>query len=223
MDFSSKLQSSMTIFHHKLLTREGRVTANGWTHPSSMTVFVHLFIRNVIQKVTGVRKGLCDMIYDQQSMHGECRSLSYRWTGRVWGRTGWSSRLEENHRSFQRDFEEHFRVREYASKSTKKTRKMATCNLLKTPGSRPTMPNNYPPTLPAIIVTVELHVLSNVREEPAASCRWTGWVPETTDWSSRLQEENSRIISEEPVEQYTPSNECNWNPGRRCEHVTRWI
>ena len=42
----------MTIFHHKLLTREGRVLANGWTHPSSMTIFVHLFIRSVIRKVT---------------------------------------------------------------------------------------------------------------------------------------------------------------------------
>ena len=30
------------IFHHKLLTREGRVLANGWTHPSSMTIFVQL-------------------------------------------------------------------------------------------------------------------------------------------------------------------------------------
>ena len=64
-------------------------------------------------------------------MHGECQTLSYRWTGRVWGQTGWSSRLEENHRSFQRNFEEYFRVREYASKSTKKNRKMSTCNRLK--------------------------------------------------------------------------------------------
>ena len=51
-DFSSKFQSSMTMFYHKLLTREGRVLANGWTHPSSMTIFVHLFIRSVILKVT---------------------------------------------------------------------------------------------------------------------------------------------------------------------------
>ena len=28
-DFASKLQSSMTISHHKLLTREGSVVANG--------------------------------------------------------------------------------------------------------------------------------------------------------------------------------------------------
>jgi hypothetical protein len=28
-DFSSKFQSSMTIFHHKLLKREDRVLANG--------------------------------------------------------------------------------------------------------------------------------------------------------------------------------------------------
>ena len=52
-DFSSKFQSSVTIFHHKLLTRGGRVLANGWTHPSSMTMFVvYLYIRSVIQKVT---------------------------------------------------------------------------------------------------------------------------------------------------------------------------
>ena len=44
----------MTLFHHKLLTREGRVLADGWTHPSSMTVFVHVFIKNVIQKVSVV-------------------------------------------------------------------------------------------------------------------------------------------------------------------------
>ena len=44
-DFSFKFESSMTIFHHKLLTRKGRVLADGWTHPSSMIIFVHLFIR----------------------------------------------------------------------------------------------------------------------------------------------------------------------------------
>jgi hypothetical protein len=40
--FSFIFQSSMTIFHHKLLTTEGR---DGWTHLSSMTIFVLLFIR----------------------------------------------------------------------------------------------------------------------------------------------------------------------------------
>ena len=39
---SSKFQSSMTIFHHKLRTREGRVLTNGWTHLSSMTIFCSL-------------------------------------------------------------------------------------------------------------------------------------------------------------------------------------
>ena len=47
-----QIQSSMTIFHHKLLTREGRVLANRWTHAASMTIFVNLFIRSVIYKVT---------------------------------------------------------------------------------------------------------------------------------------------------------------------------
>ena len=37
-DFSSTFQSSTTMFHHKLLTREGRVLANRWIHPSSRTV-----------------------------------------------------------------------------------------------------------------------------------------------------------------------------------------
>ena len=49
---ASKFWSSMTIFHLKLLTRESRVLANGWTPPSSMTIFVKLFIRSVIQKLT---------------------------------------------------------------------------------------------------------------------------------------------------------------------------
>ena len=48
--FSSKFQSSMTIFHHKLMRREGRVVTNGWTHPSSMIVYFHLFIISVIHK-----------------------------------------------------------------------------------------------------------------------------------------------------------------------------
>ena len=51
-DFSSKFQSFMTTFHQKLLTREGRILANGWTHPSSMTIFDHLFIKIVIWKVS---------------------------------------------------------------------------------------------------------------------------------------------------------------------------
>ena len=32
------------------------------------------------------------------------------------------------------------------------------------------------------------HTSETVREEPAISCRWTGWVREITSWSSRLQE-----------------------------------
>ena len=47
--FLSKFQSSVTIFHHKLLRREGR---DGWTHPPFTTVFVRLFIQSVIQEVT---------------------------------------------------------------------------------------------------------------------------------------------------------------------------
>ena len=51
-DFLSNFQSSRLIFHHELLTREGRVLANGCTHPSSLTIFVRLFIRTVIQIIT---------------------------------------------------------------------------------------------------------------------------------------------------------------------------
>ena len=40
-----------TIIHDKI-SSQGRVLANGWSHPSSMTKCVHLFIRSVIQKVT---------------------------------------------------------------------------------------------------------------------------------------------------------------------------
>ena len=46
--FSPK--SSTKISHHKLLPREGRVLTNGWTHPWSMTISFHLFIRIAIQK-----------------------------------------------------------------------------------------------------------------------------------------------------------------------------
>ena len=49
--FSFKFESAMTIFHHKFLTRVGRVFANGWTHPSCMTIFIRLFIISVIRKV----------------------------------------------------------------------------------------------------------------------------------------------------------------------------
>jgi hypothetical protein len=42
----------MTIFHHKLLTRKDRVLANGGTHPLSMAILVHLFIRSIIRKAT---------------------------------------------------------------------------------------------------------------------------------------------------------------------------
>ena len=51
--FHPNSKTSMTIFHHKLLTREGRVVANGWTHPSSMTMYLFTYsLRSVIQKVT---------------------------------------------------------------------------------------------------------------------------------------------------------------------------
>ena len=78
-DFSSNFQSSMTIFHRKLLTREGRVLANGWTLPSSMTIFVHLFIESVIQKITIVT---LNMIWHYLSYLVQCivfEPLFARW------------------------------------------------------------------------------------------------------------------------------------------------
>ena len=42
----------MSIFHHKVADKETRVMANGRTRLSSVTIFVHLFISSVIQKVT---------------------------------------------------------------------------------------------------------------------------------------------------------------------------
>ena len=51
-DFSSQFQSSMTIFHHKILTKEGR--ANGRTHPSSMTIFSSLTHKKCHPKLTNM-------------------------------------------------------------------------------------------------------------------------------------------------------------------------
>ena len=52
MIFHPNFSHPRQYIHHKLLTREGRVVATGWTHPSSMTIFVHLFIRGVIWNAT---------------------------------------------------------------------------------------------------------------------------------------------------------------------------
>ena len=42
----------MTIFHHKLLTKKVMVLANGWTRPSSMTIFVNLCTRTLSKKLS---------------------------------------------------------------------------------------------------------------------------------------------------------------------------
>ena len=47
-EFSSNFQSSMTIFHHKLLTKVDTILINGWTHPLSMTILARLFMRSVL-------------------------------------------------------------------------------------------------------------------------------------------------------------------------------
>ena len=70
-DFSSKFKSSIRIFHHKLLTRGGRVLANAWTHLSCMTIFVQLFIRSVIWKVT-----IVTLIPYDTKYHIWCSSLT---------------------------------------------------------------------------------------------------------------------------------------------------
>jgi hypothetical protein len=40
----------MTIFHHKWLIRADKVLAIGWTHPPSITIFVHLCIKKCHSK-----------------------------------------------------------------------------------------------------------------------------------------------------------------------------
>ena len=48
VDFHPNFSHPWQYFTTSLLTRENRVSANGWTHPSSMTtVVVHSFIRKV--------------------------------------------------------------------------------------------------------------------------------------------------------------------------------
>ena len=59
--------------------------------------------------------------------------------------------------------------------------------------------------------------LSNVRREPAVSCRWTGWVREIIGWSSKISG-NLPIILEESIE-YTS---YWWRNTGRCQHVTGW-
>ena len=44
----------MTICHHKLLIRVGSILGNGWTHPSSKTIFVNLFIQNLTKNIASV-------------------------------------------------------------------------------------------------------------------------------------------------------------------------
>jgi hypothetical protein len=57
----------------------------------------------------------------------------------------------------------------------------------------------------------------NEREEPAASCRWTGWVWEKIGWNSKTSD-NVLIILEESTK-YT-SNQSRRTG--RCQHVTNW-
>ena len=55
-----------------------------------------------------------------------------------------------------------------------------------------------------------------VREDPAVSCRWTGWVREITDWSSRLQD-IYRLFYRNL--QNTP--QMNESKTEKCQHVNR--
>ena len=56
--------------------RECRVLASAWTHPSSMTIFVHLFIRSVIRKVTIVT---LNTILTKYSMKYNFTNIYYIW------------------------------------------------------------------------------------------------------------------------------------------------
>jgi hypothetical protein len=71
-DFSSKFKPSTIIFHHKLLTKEGRVLTNECTRPSSMTIFVHLFIISVIRTIAIVA---LNIIISVVSTIDGCKSL----------------------------------------------------------------------------------------------------------------------------------------------------
>ena len=57
-----------------------------------------------------------------------------------------------------------------------------------------------------------------VREEPAVSCRWTGWIWETTGWSSGLQEIYQSF--KRNLWNIPPVNESKTG---RCQHVTGWF
>ena len=52
-DFPSNFRSSMTTCHHKLLTRESRILANGWSHSLSI---IHNNICNLNHKKSVIRK-----------------------------------------------------------------------------------------------------------------------------------------------------------------------
>ena len=50
-EFSSKFHHPCQYFMTKMLTREGRILADGWTHSPFMAILVHFFLlRSVIKK-----------------------------------------------------------------------------------------------------------------------------------------------------------------------------
>ena len=75
-------------------------------------------------------------------------AVSYRWTGWVWGISGWSSRLSGELVIILEESVEY-----YTSNEWKQKRKMSTCNRLdsESHGSWLTMPKNFPGTAPNII------------------------------------------------------------------------
>ena len=52
IDIQCRNYFHQVTFHPNFNTSEGRGLANGWTHPSSLIVFVNLFIKTDIQKIT---------------------------------------------------------------------------------------------------------------------------------------------------------------------------
>ena len=93
-DVSSKFHSSMTIFHHKLLTREGMVSIQ-WMNSS----IIHDSIRSLIHKKCHPRSYHHDINYHTTLKLIIVLRVGSRdgWTSWVWETTRWSSMLLGNY------------------------------------------------------------------------------------------------------------------------------
>ena len=110
MWFSSEFQSFMTVFHHRLLTREGRVLADGWKYSSPMNIC------SLIHKTCHPTSCHSDIKY-----HIWCY---YKWTSWIWKMIGSSSKTSGKLPIILEGCKElHLRL-------MKKNRNFTTCNRL---------------------------------------------------------------------------------------------